>query len=67
MFLELKRVIETKLKRVGYRIGQCYYFNSCLKHLYISNKMVHFSYKSWCGMMSIEAFKKAGLGYRQMA
>ena len=38
--------------------------NSYLKQLYISNMMVHFSYKSRCGVMYIKAFKRRnGLSY----
>ena len=46
--------------------GYCH-FKSCLKQLYISNKMEHFSYKCECsvhGCMHIEAFnRRANSGY----
>ena len=67
MALELKCVIETSLITVSYHcINHSFHFNSYLKQLYISIKSEHFSYKSGCGMMRIEAFKRrAGLGYKQ--
>ena len=41
-----------------------FHFNSSLKWLYISSKTDCFSYKGWCGMMSIKVFKgRANFGY----
>ena len=62
--LELKRVVETCLITVIFHcISRSFHFNSCLKQLYISNKMEHFSNKKGCGIMHIEAFKRrASLG-----
>ena len=52
-----------KSKLALYKLLLCFY--SYLKHLYISNKMEHFSYKGGCGMywqMCIKAFnRRAGL------
>ena len=67
--LELKCDIETSLLFVSFHCITCsFHFNSYLKQLYRSNKTEHFNYKSGCGVMRIEAFKRRdGLGYRQMA
>ena len=61
--MKLKCIVEISLITVSFHcISRSFHFNSYLKHLYISNKMEHFSYKSGCGMMRIEAFKRrAGL------
>ena len=69
MTLELKHILQTSLITVCLcYMNRSFHFNNYLKQLYISNKTEHFSYKSGCGMMHIEAFKiRADLGYRQMA
>ena len=47
MALELKSVIETNLVRLCQCCKRsCFHINSCLKQLYICNKMEHFIYKS---------------------
>ena len=43
---------------------QFLHINSCLKQLYISNKMEHFGYKGGYNVTRIKVFKRrAGLGY----
>ena len=72
---KLKCVVEINLVRLNYSFtNHCFYFYSRLKQLYISNKMVCFSYRGGCGVRTwvsytnegIKAFKRiaAGLGYK---
>ena len=68
--LELKQVKEINLIRVSYcGLTSYFHFNSCLKQLYIGNKMECFSYQDgvmYVGICILKHLKKSKLGYRQM-